>query len=43
MVEKGYAYLYGSGTSSLLCLTKPWSGSDRAVVAGEDSGGVFEV
>ena len=33
MLEKEYAHLYDSGTSSLLCLTKPWSGSDRTVVA----------
>ena len=32
-MEKEYAHLHGSGTSSLLCLTKPWSGSDCTVVA----------
>ena len=26
-----YAHLYDSGTSSLLHLTKPWSGSDHVV------------
>ena len=33
MLEKEYAHFHGSGTSSLLRLTKPWSGSDRTVVA----------
>ena len=31
--KKEYAKDYGSGTSSLLWLTRYWSGSDRIVVA----------
>ena len=33
MQEKEYAKVYGSGTSSLLWLTRYWSGSDHMVVA----------